>query len=184
MNFLRTVAFFTMAQLQALLPTFLWMLAGSAVLFLWLFWLARTPSLETQKFKVLGLFYGLGNGERIHLACVLLRWLFLVVCIVQFKQLTLSHHFLFWLLTVAGVALCGKLADKVAALINGILAFATLVACNLLCSYLLERRFDMFYFVIYILMGTFVILLASYIFLQEIDEISGRRCANGKELEE
>lgn len=156
--------FMAAAALTALL------LAGFYILAL------RSFRWEKKRVRVFGAFFALGRRGRLALSLLYLRWMFVLVCLIEMTDIK-ALHFLFLgaLGLLAGLAVSGVFGC-LREFINSALLAAGLIVGNLLVSYMREIQFEWSILAVYGLLGLFILLYCLYFFIRDMRSISlGRR---------
>lgn len=138
----------------------------------------RSKGLWVNKpqFRRLGIFCELSKLGCLRLACAWIKLLVLAIYIVKFQKLEAVEYLLF---IVPGLiyALFGDPRHLAGRLLWLILELAGLVSTNLVCGYYFDMRGGAQFIIIYGVMAIFMLLLAGYLFLTEVEDISEGRGA-------
>lgn len=164
-----------LTQVQPMLP-YMAAVAGATILALLpLLALSRDIWMDQGRFRWLGLFYSLGTGESVCLACVWIKVVLLISLLVDFRKPAAARYMLF-LIPAALYALWPRRFSRLPVRAFWImLESAALLSCGLICGYIHDMHAGQGYRIIYVAMALFTALFGIYLFFMELDDISSGR---------
>ena len=122
----------------------------------------------------LGLFFGLHGWDYVRLACVWLRFCLCVTLLLPFLRLTAQHYVLYAVPMVVGLW-GGAPGRWVGRLLGDAALFAGVLLTELLFSYWQGVGGSFAVLSLYVVLSLFVLLFNIYLFLLELENISGDR---------
>ena len=162
-----SVVEFLLRVLSELKPLLLCMttavaLTAAALVFLLLY--SRNVWVDSRRFRLAGLFFGMNGRCSLRLACVWLKLIFLLI--------------------TGGIsALCAEgVKGRLGSLLWLLLQLAGLVSVNLICGFIRDMAGSGGFILIYVAMGLFLILFSVYLFLNELNSISMQRDVDAEAL--
>ena len=163
------------SELKPILPAMIAAVASTLLALVVLLVCSKNVWLESRRFHLVGLFFGLNGRSSLRLACVWLKLIFLVVFVVGFQKLTLLHYLTF-LLPGLIAALCGAgFFGRISSLFWLMLQAVGLISVNLICGYIRDLAGGVGFVLVYVAMGVFLVLFSVYLFLNEVNTISMQR---------
>ena len=163
--------------IQPLLPIALAVLVLTTLAVLCLAAFAKKLNLDQKRFRWLGLFYNLSLLDCIRVACSWLKFAMIIVYLVAFKSLTSADLMLVLLPGIAGAIRFHSTKKTVSNILWLVVESAAFISTNLVCGFIHTFNSGLGMLVIYVCMAIFTVLLAVFLFLTELGEISERRLA-------
>jgi len=165
-----------LVAVQPVLPVVLGILLVTMVTAAVLLIQVRGLWVNQKRFRWLGIFYELGAGDRVCLACAWLRLMTLLALLVQFQKLNVISCILFLVPALLGTVTMRelkKIPGKVLWLGAQVVA---LLSANLVCGFYHDVQSSVGFITVYVFMALFTALLGVYLFLMDLSDISeGRR---------
>lgn len=171
-----------LSELKPLLLCMITAVALTAAVLVFLLLYSRNVWVDSRRFRLAGLFFGMNGRCSLRLACVWLKLIFLLVFVLSFQKLSLLHYLT--LLITGGIsALCAEgVKGRLGSLLWLLLQLAGLVSVNLICGFIRDMAGSGGFILIYVAMGLFLILFSVYLFLNEINSISMQRDVDAEAL--
>ncbi len=161
--------------IQPLLPVALTALGLTTVAILVLAVVSPKMNVEQKRFRWLGLFFNLSILDCVRVACSWLKLVLILVYLVAFKSLTAADVVLILIPSVFGAIRFHSIRNTIGNILWLVVEFAALISTNLVCGFIHTFNSGVSMMVVYICMAVFTVLLAIYLFLTELGEISERR---------
>lgn len=166
------------AEILSLILDFKWLivftLAAGLLLALLGFLLCKNVSWVQKRIKFLGLFIGLKTRDMLWLCVAMLRCFFIMSTVVFGVELETVHICFFVLLCIAYNLLHLRVMGLLFDLLNSSIEFAALLAGNVLIGFLHEVRFDWQTMIVYVLLGLFIAVYATYFLLRDVSKLLQR----------
>ncbi len=164
-----------LSELKPLLPcmTAAAVLTAIALVFLLLY--SRNIWVDSHRFRLAGLFFGLNGRCSLRLACAWLKLIFLLVFVLGFQKLGLLHYLVFLIPGIISALCAGGIGGRISSLLWLVLQGVGLLSVNLICGYIRDLSGTAGFLLIYAAMGLFLILFSVYLFLNEVNSISVQR---------
>lgn len=167
---------YLISGMEPLVPVMIFSALFTLLVTVLLYVLARDAWFDQLKFRVLGVFYGLGGYDCFRLAVSWTRLAMTIYYIVMFREMEPVDLVAYLIVGALYILDVRKPARIVKNIFWMAILTAGLFAVNLVCSYIGTLLvFDIKPWVIYVFMGIFMCLFALYLFLQELEEISSDR---------
>ncbi len=164
-----------LAAMKPLLPGMLIAVAATMIALVVLSAMSRHAWVDQKRFSLPSLFFSLDGKGTLRLACTWLKLIFMVVFLVSFQKLVLIQY----LMIVIPGGILVVLAGRVREVFSGLLWFALqllgLLCSNLVCGYILDMDAGIEFLLIYIVIGVFEGLFSLYLFMLDLESISGSR---------
>lgn len=164
-----------LAELKPLLPGVIVLIVATLVAMLSLFLNARYVWIQSKKFPLPSLFFGLNKTGVVCISCAWLKLIFPIVYIVSFQKLELIQYLVFVIPGLLLALLSGSFSKFLSKLLYLAMETAGVFSASLICGYITEMRADTWFILIYAAIGIFMILFAVYLFLQDLERISAMR---------
>lgn len=170
-----------LSELKPLLLCMITAVALTAAVLVFLLLYSRNVWVDSRRFRLAGLFFGMNGRCSLRLACVWLKLIFLLVFVLGFQKLSLLHYLT--LLITGGIsALCAEgVKGRLGSLLWLLLQLAGLVSVNLICGFIRDLSGTEGFLLIYVVMGIFLLLFSVYLFLNEVNAISAQRDVDAEE---
>lgn len=130
--------------------------------------------MNSRAFGWLSVFYELRGTGCVRLACAWTKLWLLVIFLALFDDLSMQEYILF---LVPGLfyVLTGKAKGIFGRLFWFLVELMGLFTANVVCSYILDMRPGMIFTLIYAALSVFMVLFGIYLFMTELNDISGTR---------
>lgn len=170
------------SRLSPMLPAFIAAAVITVPVAVVLFIRAKKVWLTDRGFRLTGLFFGLDGAGAAKLASAWLRLIFILVFVVGFRKLTAVNYIMLLVPGIVGAFCTAGWKKKLSSL--GWLALQTvnLFAVNLICGYIHDMAGGVWLYLIYIVMGIFLLLFSAYLFFSDLGEISEARHVDPEEV--
>lgn len=164
------------SNMESLVPAMIFCAGVSLFVTLILYFMAGDVWFDQLRFRILGVFFGLGSYDCYRLALSWVRLLLTIYYVVSFRELdtiAVVAYLMIGLLYVLDIRKPKRILKNA---IWMAIVSAGLFAVNLVCGYI-HTLFvvDWKAWVIYVFMGIFMCLFAFYLFIQELEDISSDR---------
>lgn len=171
-----------LSELKPLLPGMIAAVVMTVLALVGLLLCCKNAWVDSRRFRLVGLFFGLNGRCSLRLACAWLKMIFLVVFVVGFQKLFLIHYLMILIPGLISV-LCGDgFAGRISSLFWLVLQTAGLLSVNLICGYIRDLSGSGGFVLIYITMSVFLILFSVYLFLNEVNAISLQRDVDAEQI--
>jgi len=160
---------------RPLLPIALAVLAVTTAAVLFLAAVSRNMNVEQKRFRWLGIFFDLPVVDCIRLACAWLKLVLVVVYLAAFRSFIEADIILFLIPGILGAIRFHNIRSTIGNLMWLVVEFAALTSTNLVCSFIHTFNSGIGMMAVYVCMAVFTALLALFLFLSELGEISERR---------
>lgn len=169
-------------ELKPILPELLAAVILTVLILPVLTMLCKSTWVCDRGFRIGSLFFGLTKREILRLSCAWLKLIFLLTFIISFKKMNLLGYWIFLFPSLLAALYGEGYAKKLGGLLWTALQTAGLLSANLICGYILDMDGSIGFLVVYVAMGMFLFLLGIYLFLLELDGISGARLIEAKKV--
>ena len=161
--------------IQPLLPVALAVLAVTTAAVLLLAGLSRNMRADQKRFQWLGLFFDLSLLDCARIGCAWLKLVLVSVYLIAFRSLTAADIILILVPSLLGAVRFHNVRGTIGNLLWLAVEFAALISTNLVCGFINTFSSGAGMMAIYVCMAVFTALLALFLFLTELGEISERR---------
>ncbi len=162
-------------QVRPLLPYMIAVIAATAAVLPVLLWLARGVWVSDERFRWMGMFFGMKKPDCVRLACAWIKLVLLISLLAAFKPMEIAHYLLFIIPGVVYALSTRELIRIPGRLIWVGLELVALLCCNLICGYIHDVDAGTGFTVVYVLMSILAALFGIYLFLTELNDISAGR---------
>ena len=160
---------------QPVLPAVLAVLVISTAVVLLLAFVSRNLWLDQKRFRWLGLFFDLSILDCLRLACSWLKLVLITIFLIAFRSLTALDILVVLVPGVLGALRFHSLRQTIGNLLWLAVEFAALISTNLVCGFIHTFNSGISMMAVYVCMALFTVLLAGFLFLTEIGDLSERR---------
>lgn len=171
-----------LAELKPILPYMLIAVILTVAALIFLLFYSRNVWVDSRRFRMAGLFFGLNRQCSLRLACVWLKLIFMVSFVLGFRKLGMIHYISILIIGITAALCAGSVRNKISSLLWLLLQMAGLISVNLICGYMKDMAVKGGFMLIYIAMGLFLILFSVYMFLSEINAISVYRDVDAERI--
>ena len=162
-------------ELKPLLPCMTAAIVLTVAVLVFLLLYSRNIWVDSHRFRLAGLFFGLNGRCSLRLACAWLKLIFLLVFVLGFQKLSLLHYLMLLIPGTLSALCAGSIGGRIGSLLWLALQTVGLLSVNLICGYIRDLSGTAGFFLIYAAMGLFLILFSVYLFLNEVNAISAQR---------
>ena len=162
-------------ELKPLLPCMTAAVGLTAIALVFLLLYSRNVWVDSRRFRLAGLFFGLSVRCSLRLACAWLKLIFLLVFVLGFQKLSLLHYLMFLIPAIISALCADGIGGRISSLLWMALQTVGLLSVNLICGYIRDLSGTVGFLLIYAAMGLFLILFSVYLFLNEVNAISMQR---------
>ena len=164
------------SNMESLVPAMIFCAGVTLFCTMVLYFLAGDVWFDHARFRVLGVFFGLGNYDCYRLSLSWIRLLLTIYFVVSFRELDTVAIVAFLMIGILYVLDLRKPRRIIKNALWMLIVTASLFAVNLVCGYIKTLiTFDWKAWVIYVFMSIFMCLFALYLFMQELEDISSDR---------
>ena len=171
-----------LSELKPLLPCMATAIVLTVVVLVFLLLYSRNIRVDSRRFRLAGLFFGLNGRCSLRLACAWLKLIFMLVFVLGFQKLSLLHYLMLLIPGVLSALCAGGIGRGISSLLWLALQTVGLLSVNLICGYIRDLSGTAGFFLIYAAMGLFLILFIVYLFLNEVNSISVQRDAAASQV--
>lgn len=161
--------------IRPLLPIALTVLGLTTVAVLILAAFSKRMNVEQKRFRWLGLFFNLSILDCVRIACSWLKLVLVAVYLVAFESLVAGDLILILVPGLIGAIRFHSFRNTVSNILWLVVEFAALISTNLVCGFIHTFNSGIAMMAVYVCMAVFTVLLAVFLFLTELGEISERR---------
>ncbi len=126
---------------------------------------------DQRRWKFLGIFAGLRTNEIVWMAFLAARYAFIIAVVAFNLKLTLAYHGCYALLCLGCMLLIPRAKRAALDFVNSVVVYASLMVTNMLHSYYLVGRPDVFVLVISLLLAVFLVVYTTYFLLKDLAEM-------------
>lgn len=161
--------------IQPLLPIALTVLGLTTVAVLILAVISKKMKVDQKRFRWLGLFFNLSILDCLRIACSWIKLVLIAVYLVAFKSLVAGDIILILIPGIMGAIRFHSVRSTVSNILWLVVEFAALISTNLVCGFIHTFNSGIGMMAVYFCMAVFTVLLAVFLFLTELGDISERR---------
>lgn len=171
-----------LAELRPALPGVIAAVVATLAALLILSLMSRGVWVSDRRFPLPSLFFSLEGKGVLRLACAWLKLIFLIVFLVSFQKMALIQYLMILFPGVLLAVLGGGPKQVLSGLFWFVLQMLGLTCANLVCGYIMDMSAGIGFLLIYIAISLFMILFSIYMFLLDLDSISGNRAVDASRI--
>ncbi len=176
------IAVRVLADIKPLLPGFIAAIVATLIAMIVISILGRHTWVGKRHFPLPSLFFSLDARGTLRIACAWLKLIFLIVFLVSFQKMVLIQYLMILLPGLLLALLAGRLSQIGSGLFWLLLQLMGLFCANMVCGYIRDMAAGIGFILVYIAISVFMALFSVYMFLLDLDSISGSRSIDANQI--